>query len=159
MSTSARTIPSRSVTFLSSVLPPQVFIALLLTYCLLLQILAPPALATPQAGYSFAWLDKGVSSVAALFKSPKVNQPPPNPAAALVIPAPEEFGVVLTPVTTAFTGHIGIEHHQPLRKLVVSANNPTGMPGNFESLDADGTHRPVLERSRPDRWTEDRDRA
>ena len=127
---------------MSFALPRQISISLLLSYCLLIQILAPPALATPSAGYSFAWLDKGVSSVAAIFESPNAAKPPSNSAAALITPATEEFGVVLTPVTTAFTGHIGIEHHQPLRKLVVSSNNPTGMPGNFESLDADGTHRP-----------------
>jgi RHS repeat-associated protein len=118
------------------------FIALLLAYSLLIQTLAPPALAAPRSGVSLAWLDKGVSSFAAIFKGP--NPAPRAPAAVPVAvkQTTEDFGVVLTQLSTSFAGHVGIEHHQPLRKVVVSANNPTGMPINFESIDEDGTHRP-----------------
>ncbi len=120
------------------------FIALVLTYCLLLETLAPPALAIQKPGFSFAWPNTGLSSLVETLKGPNMDQPPVAPSAvpAPVTPATEDFGVVLTPVTTAFSAHVGIEHHQPLRKLVVSANSPSGMPLNFESIDADGTHRP-----------------
>jgi len=116
---------------------PQRVIALLLTYVLVMQTLAPPAFAAPKPGFAFAWPNSHIS------EKPKMDQPP---AAAVTVPpvqpAPQNFSVVLTPLSTAFSGHAGIEHHQPLRKLVVSANSPNGMPNNFESLDADGTHRP-----------------
>ncbi|HEX5832967.1 MAG TPA: hypothetical protein VFY34_03895, partial [Pyrinomonadaceae bacterium] len=120
----------------------QHFVALLLAYLLLIQTIAPPALAAPRPGFSFAWLDKSVASFASIFKAPNGPQPV---AAAVPVPvkqSTEEFSVVLTPLTTAFSGHAGIEHHQTLRRVVVSANNPTGMPLNFESIDEDGTHRP-----------------
>ena len=126
----------------TSAFTAQHFIALLLAYFLLIQTIAPPALATAQPGFSFAWLDMCVSSFASIFKKPNSPQPV---AAAVPVPVKqttEEFGVVLTQLSTAFSGHVGIEHHQPLRKVVVSANNPTGMPLNFESIDEDGTHRP-----------------
>ncbi|HEU4768910.1 MAG TPA: hypothetical protein VFS77_16110, partial [Pyrinomonadaceae bacterium] len=125
-------------------LQPQRLIAFLLAYCLLLQTLAPPALAIPKPGFSFAWPNVGFSSLGDVFKGPKMDQPEPAavPAPPPVTPATEDFEVVLTPLTTAFSAHVGIEHHQPLRKVVVSSNSPNGMPLNFESIDADGTHRP-----------------
>lgn len=119
----------------------QHFITLLLAYCLLIQTIAPPALAAPRQSFSFAWLGNSAASLASVFKKP--NSAPPAAAAAVPIKqSTEEFGVVLTQLSTAFSGHVGIEHHQPLRKVVVSANNPSGMPLNFESIDEDGTHRP-----------------
>jgi RHS repeat-associated protein len=133
---------SNTSTFQPAASTARTFITLLLTYCLFLQTLAPPALAAPRTGFSFAWLDKSVSSLASIFKNPKTNRPAVAAPAVFVKPATEEFGVVLTPLSTAFSGHVGIEHHQPLRTVVVSANNPTGMPINFESIDEDGTHRP-----------------
>ena len=136
---------SNTSTFQPPAFTAKTFIALLLTYCLLLQALAPPALAarpTPETGFSFTWLDKGLSSFAAIFKGPKTNPPAVSVATVQVAPAAEDFGVVLTPLTTGFSGHVGIEHHQPLRTVVVSANSPNGMPLNFESIDEEGTHRP-----------------
>ncbi|HEY0730675.1 MAG TPA: hypothetical protein VGD38_21495, partial [Pyrinomonadaceae bacterium] len=120
----------------------QHFITLLLAYCLLIQTIAPPALATARPGFSFAWLNNGVASLTSVFKKPNSAQPAAAAAAVPVKQSTEEFGVVLTQLSTAFSGHAGIEHHQPLRKVVVSANSPSGMPLNFESLDEDGTHRP-----------------
>ena len=146
MSLSALKIRVSSIsTFQRPAFTAQSFITLLLMYCLLLQTLAPPALAAPLGpgkGFSFAWLDKGVSSLAAIFERPKTNPPPFATAAVPVTPTTEEFGVVLTPLTTTFSGHAGIEHHQPLRTVVVTANSPNGMPLNFESIDEEGTHRP-----------------
>ncbi|HEX5887480.1 MAG TPA: hypothetical protein VFY61_02205, partial [Pyrinomonadaceae bacterium] len=120
----------------------QHFITLLLAYCLLIQTIAPPALAAPRPGFSFAWLDNSVASLTSVFKKPNSAPPATAAAAVPVKQSTEEFGVVLTQLSTAFSGHAGIEHHQPLRRVVVSANSPTGMPLNFESIDEDGTHRP-----------------
>jgi RHS repeat-associated protein len=52
----------------------------------------------------------------------------------------ENWNVVLTPVVTEFHDHTGIDHHQPSRKLIVSANAPTGDPNSFELLAGDGGH-------------------
>jgi RHS repeat-associated protein len=54
--------------------------------------------------------------------------------------APSDWNVVLTPVVTEFHDHTGIDHHQPSRKLILSANAPTGDPNSFELLAGDGGH-------------------
>jgi fibro-slime domain-containing protein/RHS repeat-associated protein len=54
---------------------------------------------------------------------------------------PNSFGIELTALSTAFNNHIGIDYHQPTRRVLVSANYPTGQPNNFELIEADGTHR------------------
>ncbi len=77
-----------------------------------------------------------------MFKSPKVDQPASARAGGSGHSCDRRVRRGADAGEHAFTGHVGIDHHQPLRKLVVSSNNPTGMPLNFESLDADGTHRP-----------------
>jgi fibro-slime domain-containing protein/RHS repeat-associated protein len=51
------------------------------------------------------------------------------------------FGIELTALSTAFNNHIGIEYHQPTRRVLVSANYPSGQPHNFELIEADGVHR------------------
>lgn len=51
------------------------------------------------------------------------------------------FDIALTPISTTFSDHVGIDYHQPTKKIVVSANHPSGQPNNFELIDADGTHR------------------
>jgi fibro-slime domain-containing protein/RHS repeat-associated protein len=50
------------------------------------------------------------------------------------------FGVDLTPLSTAFNSHVGIDYHQRTRKVVVSANSTTGQPNNFDLIQADGAH-------------------
>ena len=52
----------------------------------------------------------------------------------------ENWNVVLTPVVTEFHGHTGLDHHQPSRKLLLSANTPAGQPHSFELLASDGGH-------------------
>ncbi|HEX7152060.1 MAG TPA: RHS repeat-associated core domain-containing protein [Thermoanaerobaculia bacterium] len=52
----------------------------------------------------------------------------------------ENWNVVLTPVATEFHGHTGLDHHQPSRKLLLSANTPAGQPHSFELLAGDGGH-------------------
>src|SRR5829696_8919817 len=132
--------PESTSTLHSSAFLAQRVIALLLIYVLVMQTLAPPALAAPKPGFGFAWPNSPNSLLS--IKKPKVGPPTIAATVASVQPATEDFNVVLTPLSTSFAGHVGIEHHQPLRKIVVSSNNPSGMPNNFESLDADGTHRP-----------------
>lgn len=47
--------------------------------------------------------------------------------------------IALTPITTGFNGIIGIDHHAPTNKVIVSVNYPSGLPYNFELIAADGT--------------------
>src|SRR5688572_5802375 len=54
------------------------------------------------------------------------------------LPPQENWNVVLTPVVTDFHDHTGLDHHQPSRKLILSANAPTGDPNSFELLAGDG---------------------
>ncbi|MET0625293.1 MAG: VWA domain-containing protein [Pyrinomonadaceae bacterium] len=54
--------------------------------------------------------------------------------------AAQSFGVVLTELSTDFRGHVGLDHHQPTNRLVLSANAPTGEPHSFEQIGADGSH-------------------
>src|SRR5215203_3308307 len=55
-------------------------------------------------------------------------------------PQSSSTGVELAQLNTAFTAHTGIDYHQRTRKVVVSANATQGQPGNFELIQADGTH-------------------
>jgi RHS repeat-associated protein len=52
----------------------------------------------------------------------------------------ESWNVVLTPVTTDFNNHTGIDYHQPSKKLIVSSNSPVGDPHSFELIAGNGTH-------------------
>jgi uncharacterized repeat protein (TIGR01451 family) len=47
--------------------------------------------------------------------------------------------IPLTPVATGFNNPIGIDHHSPSGKLVLSVNFPTGLPHNFELVGPDGS--------------------
>src|SRR5712691_672283 len=46
--------------------------------------------------------------------------------------------IQLTPVATGVNNPIGIDHHSPSGKLVLSVNFPSGFPHNFELLGPDG---------------------
>ncbi|HEV2706799.1 MAG TPA: RHS repeat-associated core domain-containing protein [Pyrinomonadaceae bacterium] len=126
--------------------PARRFIARVLAFILLAQTIAPPALAAPTHGLSLTSLGShalsSLSSAIGKLGGGDGSARADSVQTVASMPVTEEFGVVLTPLSTAFAGHTGIEHHQPLRKVVVSSNHPTGMPLNFEALDADGTHRP-----------------
>jgi RHS repeat-associated protein len=52
----------------------------------------------------------------------------------------ENWNVVLTPVVTEFHDHAGLDHHQPSRKLILSANTAAGESHSFELLAGDGGH-------------------
>ncbi|GEM_PF-6183271 len=49
--------------------------------------------------------------------------------------------VKLTP-HTGFNNPIGIDHHEPTNKVVISVNYPTGEPHNFELVDVFGNRQP-----------------
>lgn len=50
----------------------------------------------------------------------------------------ENWNVVLTPVAAELPGRVGLDHHQPSRKLLVSAGTPAGEGHSFELLAGDG---------------------
>jgi len=52
----------------------------------------------------------------------------------------DNWTIVLTPTSAEFKDYVGLDYHQPSRKLLLSANNPAGQPNNFELMGADGTH-------------------
>ncbi|HEX6623534.1 MAG TPA: hypothetical protein VF064_07460, partial [Pyrinomonadaceae bacterium] len=145
-----RTSTPRTLDLRPTAFPARRLIAQVLAFLLLAQTIAPPALAAPAQGFSLASQgfslaslgSRVFSSFAAVLDRVGVGARASSAPTVAVRRAAEDFGLVLTPLSTAFAGHVGIEHHQPLRKLVVSANSPAGDPFNFESLDADGTHRP-----------------
>ena len=72
--------------------------------------------------------------------SVKVTELEPPPPVEPVTTQTSNFGVELTPLSTAFNSHIGIDYHQRTRKVIVSANSTLGQPNNFELIQADGSH-------------------
>src|SRR5262245_43505312 len=66
---------------------------------------------------------------------------PNNAPRFLAVPfASQSYGIVLTPVNGSFNGHVGIGHHQPTNKLLLSAFHSSGQPHNFELVAPDATH-------------------
>jgi hypothetical protein len=63
-------------------------------------------------------------------------------AAAADVPATltsqENWNVVLTPVVSELHDHAGLDHHQPSRKLLLSAGGAAGEAHSFELLAGDG---------------------
>jgi hypothetical protein len=47
--------------------------------------------------------------------------------------------IVLVPISTPFNSPVGIDHHTPTNKIVMSVYYPTGSPYNFELVNYDGT--------------------
>ena len=76
------------------------------------------------------------------------NQPPtadagPDQTVSLdeSLPAPQEFK--LRAISTGFNSPIGIDYHPPTGKVIMSVNySYGGLPYNFETVAADGTHAP-----------------
>jgi hypothetical protein len=50
--------------------------------------------------------------------------------------------IKLTPISTPFPSPIGIDYHEPTDSVVMSVNYSSGVPHNFERVQADGTHVP-----------------
>jgi RHS repeat-associated protein len=70
---------------------------------------------------------------------PAVNAGPDQTLALPSAPAVPPFA--LKTISTNFSSPIGIDHHVPTNKVVISANyDRSGQPWNFELLATDGTH-------------------
>jgi RHS repeat-associated protein len=104
-------------------------VAQLLVACILLQALAPAAFAVPAGGWRSAVV---LQAPLASRAGKKIRE--------RAIGADESWNVVLTQVNTEFHGHTGLDYHQPSRKLILSANAPTGDPHTFELIAGDGGH-------------------
>ena len=127
-SKTTRTPSPNAETFFSRRLVACVLLILFYT-----QSIAPPALASaasrPKSGGAVAGPVRAESGAAAAT------------AQVVQVPASQGYGIVLSPLATAFDGVVGFDYHQPTAKLVVSVNSPTGIPNNFELIEADGAHR------------------
>ncbi|HWS87495.1 MAG TPA: RHS repeat-associated core domain-containing protein [Pyrinomonadaceae bacterium] len=117
--------------------PARRLVACLLALLLYTQAMAPAALARaaeaprPKAGGASGPAGKArVEGGAGAASAPVVQAP-----------AAQSYGIVLSPLGTAFGGVVGLDYHQPTGKLVASANSPTGLPNNFELIESDGARR------------------
>lgn len=70
---------------------------------------------------------------------------PPRPSVRAQDPAPTPAPVELISISTAFNSLIGIDHHAPTDRVVVSVNYPSGLPSNFELVSWDGSRTPFSE--------------
>jgi RHS repeat-associated protein len=120
-------------------------VAQLLIACLLLQFLAPAALASAPDARTAAVSHAGLASrTGATLRGLAVGAG--NMAAAALafaraaLTPQENWNVVLTPLGADFHDHTGLDYHQPSKKLILSANSPSGAPHSFELLGGDGGH-------------------
>ena len=60
-------------------------------------------------------------------------------ALAAVFGCPAADAITFTPIATGFNNPVGIDHHAPTNRLVLSVNYPDGLPYNFELVAADGS--------------------
>ena len=123
----------------------RVAVAQLLIACLLLQSLAPAALASApgarQAAVSRAGLASRTGEALRSLAFGAGNMAVAALAFARAALTPREnWNVVLTPLGGAFHDHTGLDYHQPSKKLILSANSPSGAPHSFELLGGDGGH-------------------
>ena len=61
---------------------------------------------------------------------------------AAAFTCPPAQAVTLTPIATNFNNPVGIDHHAPTNRLVLSVHYPNGLPYNFELVAADGARQP-----------------
>lgn len=61
------------------------------------------------------------------------------PGASKDVVALAPASITLTPISTPFNTPVGIDHHTPTNKVVMSVNYPTGSPYNFELVASDGS--------------------
>jgi RHS repeat-associated protein len=104
----------------------------LLALLLFTQAILPPSYAS-----SYAPVRSGANAGVQLAPQSASNAFTP---ATNGTPTAETFGVVLTPLSTAYNNYAGIDYHQQSRNVVVSANTPSGQPHNFELIDDGGAH-------------------
>ena len=50
--------------------------------------------------------------------------------------------ITLTQISTGFNNPVGIDHHAPSNRVVISVNYDTGMPNNFELVSGNGSRTP-----------------
>jgi hypothetical protein len=66
-----------------------------------------------------------------------------NPGGVTIGPVPWSVPPInLTAIPTTFDGMMGVDYHEPTNTLVVSVNNGTGLPLDYERIKVDGTHVP-----------------
>ena len=58
---------------------------------------------------------------------------------AAMLVATSANAITLTPIATGFNNPVGIDHHAPTNKVVMSVHYSNGQPYNFELVAADGT--------------------
>jgi RHS repeat-associated protein len=143
MKTRPRKMPTRVLPAASS--PLRRIIAQFLALLLFVQSMAVPGMASPRLPDPLASFGGRALSVLGTVFGERGSGEAGRARAAVMRSAAltpvEEFGVVLTPLSTAFNAHGGLDYHQPSRKVVASANAPAGQPHNFELIEGDGTHR------------------
>jgi len=128
-------------------LPSRRIVAEILVCLIFMHTVVPPALAAPKMPpFLSALINTAPQRVAALRQALNGSiggnrQGKAQQQTGFVVPVTNNFGIELTHVSTPFSDHSGIDDHQPSRKLIVSAHNPSGQPNNFELIEADGTHR------------------
>jgi len=113
----------------------------LLLISLWLQVITPPAIAARRGPSPIvATINSGINSGSRqlLTKFALVQQSLISLLRAALTPQ-ENWNVVLTPVTTEFKDYSGVDYHASSRKLLLSANTPSGQPNNFEAVAADGS--------------------
>ncbi len=137
--------PAKKTSFIGvATFPARKAVARLLVACILLQVAAPAAMSMPAAPRRAAspsrlpdatvaaarGLALGLSSLATSLM-----------AAARAAASPQDnWSVILTPVSTPYREHTGLDYHQPSKKLALAANYPSGSPNNFELVASDGVH-------------------
>ncbi|HKG48076.1 MAG TPA: RHS repeat-associated core domain-containing protein [Pyrinomonadaceae bacterium] len=112
-------------------------LSILLLISLWLQVITPPAMAAPRGPSPI------VSTISnaprqLMAKLAVVEQSLVSLLRAALAPQ-ENFNIVLTPATTEFKDYSGLDYHASSRKLLLSANTPSGQPNNFEAVAADGS--------------------
>ena len=121
--------------------PLRATLSQLLSFLLLLQTCMPPSPVSPRPPRRFRARRRG-GARAADAKPPRRARPRGESLVAARVAAPQSFGIVLSPLSTDFGDHAGLDHHQSAGKLVLTANTPAGQPHSFELIAADGAHAP-----------------
>ncbi len=109
----------------------------LLLISLWLQVITPPVMAAPRGPSPIvSTISNAPRQLMAKFAL--VEQSLVALLRAALTPQ-ENWNVVLTPTTTEFKDYSGLDYHASSRKLLLSANTPSGQPNNFEAVATDGS--------------------
>jgi RHS repeat-associated protein len=138
--------PAKKSSFIgAATFPARSAVAQLLVACILIQLITPAAMAF-QSGPRRASASQGQTANGLGEKLNALAAGVGNLAASFVglvragSPAQDSWNVVLTAVSTPYHDHAGLDYHQPSRKLILSANSPSGTPNSFELVGTDGGH-------------------